>query len=257
MKQVDQILGVMKAQGEPITTSVLAAATGLDSKRCATGLWRLVAEGRIKRIDEGKGPGKRAVYALLDGPDAARPEAALRGPWTDTVIADLRAKQALGWSAGECAKAMGMTRNQVIGKGKRLGLVFGGGKASTPTLPRPKAPPVKKLPNSVNNKIGVRIAKAKAPKPSAKILDLTAHRSNPVAAAAAPASPAPKPASIALAPRPWETRERGECEFTIGDGPFLSCCNPTAGRYCPEHRAILYQPTSKAKPYERSVRRFA
>jgi len=47
-------------------------------------------------------------------------------------------------------------------------------------------------------------------------------------------------------PRPWITRQDGECAFPVdGEGvSLLSCCNPTAARsvYCPGHRAVALLP---------------
>ena len=51
--------------------------------------------------------------------------------------------------------------------------------------------------------------------------------------------------TIALAPRPWLTREDGECAFPIaGDGMRLRCCcNPCGpGPYCEPHAAALRGP---------------
>lgn len=56
------------------------------------------------------------------------------------------------------------------------------------------------------------------------------------------------PPSVALAPRPWLTRIRGECAFPVdGEGLAVrSCCNPTFGAadvYCPAHAEIMRGPT--------------
>jgi hypothetical protein len=52
---------------------------------------------------------------------------------------------------------------------------------------------------------------------------------------------------IALQPRPWLTREAGECAFPIdGRGVAVrACCNPSGpGIYCPPHAAIMRGPAA-------------
>jgi hypothetical protein len=56
---------------------------------------------------------------------------------------------------------------------------------------------------------------------------------------------------IAAQPRPWLTRQAGECTFPV-DGQGLgvrSCCNPCGSEtYCRPHRRITYR---RAPPVER------
>ncbi len=52
---------------------------------------------------------------------------------------------------------------------------------------------------------------------------------------------------IARAPRPWLTREAGECAWPHdGDGATVrACCNPCgAAAYCPGHKALMRGPTA-------------
>jgi hypothetical protein len=52
---------------------------------------------------------------------------------------------------------------------------------------------------------------------------------------------------IARAPRPWLTREAGECAWPHdGDGAAVrACCNPCgAAAYCPGHKALMRGPTA-------------
>ncbi len=62
---------------------------------------------------------------------------------------------------------------------------------------------------------------------------------------------------IAAAPRPWLTRERGECAFPVhGDGMRLrACCNPCGrGSYCPPHAAAMRgPPVTSAEVLEREI----
>jgi hypothetical protein len=87
---------------------------------------------------------------------------------------------------------------------------------------------------------------------SAKARDLGLPPSSyPATRASAPAraytSPPPRPPVnpdmwlTTLTSRPWMDRERGECDFPLGDkGAVHSCCNPVAGgdHYCTHHRAV-------------------
>jgi hypothetical protein len=55
------------------------------------------------------------------------------------------------------------------------------------------------------------------------------------------------PASIARAPRPWISRETGECAFPVAEAgrATLSCCNPASGAaYCAEHLARMRGPVT-------------
>lgn len=70
----------------------------------------------------------------------------------------------------------------------------------------------------------------------------------------------PKPArrpTIISAPRPWLTREAGECAFPFdGEGVALrACCNP-CGRalYCPPHAAVMRGPkAASVESLEREI----
>ena len=63
--------------------------------------------------------------------------------------------------------------------------------------------------------------------------------------------------SVAAAPRPWLTREKGECAFPVaGDGASLMCCcNPTGGAvYCPPHASAMRGPPApSAENLEREI----
>ena len=55
----------------------------------------------------------------------------------------------------------------------------------------------------------------------------------------------PPPAPILCDPRPWITRDAGECAFPVaGDGETtLSCCNRAVHRgYCEAHRTMMVRP---------------
>ena len=66
--------------------------------------------------------------------------------------------------------------------------------------------------------------------------------------------------AIALAPRPWLTRETGECAFPVsGDGMrLMCCCNPCGrGPYCEPHEAARRGPPApSAEEMERDIVRW-
>lgn len=71
------------------------------------------------------------------------------------------------------------------------------------------------------------------------------------------------PDTIAVAPRPWLTRDAGQCAYpAFGDGDeTMSCCNPTGSptvSYCAGHHAVMFVPTKTTMAdLVHSVRRFA
>jgi hypothetical protein len=73
-------------------------------------------------------------------------------------------------------------------------------------------------------------------------------------------SKAPRSRPIARAPRPWLSRESGECAFPVdGDGVLVrACCNPCGGAtYCPRHAAVMRGPPAGAvTDLEREIIRF-
>ncbi|MGH6987213.1 MAG: hypothetical protein ACRED9_10300 [Caulobacteraceae bacterium] len=67
--------------------------------------------------------------------------------------------------------------------------------------------------------------------------------------------PAEPPASIALGPRPWMERSKGECAFPIGtpatgeERLVSSCCNPCGeAGYCRAHLAVLRRSSKPRSP---------
>jgi GcrA cell cycle regulator len=72
-----------------------------------------------------------------------------------------------------------------------------------------------------------------------------------------PLPPSP-PTAIALAPRPWLSRSRGECAFPVdGEGwTTRSCCNPCGSAvYCAVHDALMAGPRTRPVEFlERALR---
>lgn len=144
-----------------------------------------------------------------------------------------------GKSAGEISRRLpGTTRNSVLGKLNRLGLLNNRGAPSMP------ARIARAAPTRVNNR------HAGGRKPKLVIAGNNAVMQVPEAPPPRTEIPAAGPLP-GTEPRPWLTREFGECAFIVqGAGAdAFSCCAPADGKaYCARHHAIMYQPTPKKRP---------
>lgn len=133
--------------------------------------------------------------------------------WVDTV----KRMHGEGLPYSAIAKALGATREAVSAKCQRLGLV--------------RSPEVTRANNVAASaaKRGTSYAPRPAPAPR------PAKLGSPIKAKAPKAQP--KAEEIALAPRPWITREFGECAWPVGGegADTLSCCNATLFTYCAQH----------------------
>lgn len=157
--------------------------------------------------------------------------------WTDARIAQLTHLWRDGVSAGGIAEAMGdVSRSAVLGKLHRLQLL---GSRKPAAEPRRYEGPLLVPP-----------AEREAARPLA-----ASQSARRTAAPEPPSSPWRAAAFAALArttPRPWLSREPGECAFPVdgaGEGPGagqLSCCAPARPRsaYCPGHHAIVFRTVS-------------
>jgi len=149
----------------------------------------------------------------MSGPDLL--SAAALG-WTEARVALLRRHYAVGLTAAESAILLGVSRNAVISKRTRLGLV---GLVRTVGAPVPE--------------------RCREHVPAAgRILREPEFRRTPL-----PPMDAPPPAGAN--PKPLAQHQRGECVWPLGgadqpgDWRTLFCCAPvTVGaRYCPAHAA--------------------
>lgn len=153
--------------------------------------------------------------------------------WTPERIAELARLLDEKLTASEAAKALGVTRNAVIGKAKRLGLRLQSGQTHQRTPKSNYRPGAFKAPR----------ATLRPPRPEPK-----------------PTSPPPVDVSHA---KPWTERVFGECNWPVsGEGAdTFYCCAPVKGErtWCAAHCAIGFQPASAKSPREmwRSVRRAA
>jgi GcrA cell cycle regulator len=159
--------------------------------------------------------------------------------WTDARVAQLTRLWAAGVSASGIAAALGdVSRSAVLGKLHRLKQLKSRASASPPR--RYDGP----LPDGGRTAGAGRIAALGPSEPPA-----------PPAAPWREAAFAPLPGT---APRPWLSRDAGECAFPAGgEGTeTLSCCAPVQARsaYCAAHHAVVFRtlsPSARASEQRR------
>jgi len=158
-------------------------------------------------------------------------------PWSEAQDATILRLQSEGYSAAETGKAVGVTRNAVIGRLYRL-RAHGQGLPARVHSPReePKPKP------------------AQAPRfPKDKPATAKAERKPWREAMLEAFSPLPDSQPVL-----WSQRGRAACAWPVGgDGEgLISCAMPTDGRsYCAHHHALAYVQTKRLDP--RKYRRFA
>jgi GcrA cell cycle regulator len=140
----------------------------------------------------------------------------IRTPWTPAHIERAQAMWLAGRSAAAIGTALGVTRNAVIGKLSRLGVVRSGeAEAPVPaeSVPPRLRPPARGLPPG---KVRLRAAE---PAPTSDLMALQPHMCR------------------------WPIGEPGEPGFGF-------CGRPAQGSFCPAHRRRAYQP-GPLEPIER------
>ncbi|MFZ5667944.1 MAG: GcrA family cell cycle regulator [Pseudomonadota bacterium] len=177
--------------------------------------------------------------------------------WPAGAADDLKAMYLAGKSASQCALAindshgLAVTRNAVIGKVARMGLVRTREAARiAATVNRPKAAKPK----------AVRPVLKIAGRPGAEMV-FDGGEPPPPKARATEVDP-----TIASEPRNWTTRRFGECAWPVdGSGADTrSCCNRALAEkpYCREHAQVAYQQPQQGKKkasaseLARSLRRY-
>lgn len=175
--------------------------------------------------------------------------------WTDENFARATKLYLGGMSCTQVAEAIGApSRNSVIGKLSRKG------------VRRPEQAKARMASAGLASKLASRsVRKPPAAKQPRQSLTITQERKAVVRAALANGEAIPPyaavrtpPVSIAVAPRPWITRQARECAFPVdGEGADIrSCCNPTDGRnYCAQHwRLCYFVPTQSQREAQRNTR---
>jgi GcrA cell cycle regulator len=154
--------------------------------------------------------------------------------WTDARIAQLARLWAEGLSASKIAETLGgVSRSAVLGKLLRLNLLGSRGSASAP----------RRYDGQIGNAV-----RSEALRGEASIVQasrLAAGPPSPPRSAWREAAFAPLSGTQ---PRPWLSRDAGECAFPVGgDGvDVVSCCAPTRPRsaYCEAHHRLVFKATS-------------
>lgn len=165
--------------------------------------------------------------------------------WSEERTQALRSLYAEGLSAAQIARRLGgVTRNAVLGKLHRMGLL----RRLAPSAPKTVQPK--------------REPRLRYHKPATIIIARAGASDHTPGAERAPMVVGPDtPPSTA---KPWVEREAGQCRwpFRTSDGETFSCCAPVArdgAPYCTDHAAVgrsEKQPRLDAKGLERRLRRF-
>lgn len=143
-------------------------------------------------------------------------------PWTQERVEQLKTMWAAGLSAAQCAAKLGegLTRNSIIGKVNRIGLV--GRQAKTRAT-------------QIASRHPKRVAPLKAPKPAAPTAEEILATSLP---------PDQSPCAVTLMQLTDTT-----CRWPIDapDGPLMYCgAKPTEDSpYCPRHGRLAYNKTDR------------
>lgn len=144
--------------------------------------------------------------------------------WTKEAIDILIAHRDAGLTSGQIATLLGISRNAVMGKLNRLGLVGG-----DPSKPKKKNKPIK----SPEPVIIVEV------EPEPEVIE------------------APVESILDGSPRTILTIRNGECKWPLGasmDRPRFFCGEPCLGRvYCEHHSKISFQPPKPRQIQERRI----
>ncbi|WP_165184765.1 GcrA family cell cycle regulator [Caulobacter soli] len=161
--------------------------------------------------------------------------------WTDERTATAKKMWIDGYSATQIAKQLGdVSRNAVIGKVQRLGLLKTRRAASSPgsqVVAKPSRPAGADAKSVRNRQINAQL--------------------RTVVAAAPPSAPATVKPVLRLVDTPTTTLEglgRHACKWPIGDPAadgFGFCGRRTVETYCPDHARVAYSPRP---PRDKAVR---
>lgn len=171
--------------------------------------------------------------------------------WTDERLAKMKALHGDGLSASQIAKAIGVTRNAVIGKVARLGWGPIGGSKPTPPAKAPAkiAPPTRPSFGA----IGLKAPAVKREGAGRNALHITE-------AKAVPGFRPPTRDEDMSRAKPLSGRGYGECCAPVAGvgADTLYCCHPVkdGASYCETHGArFCIPPKNTANELARSLRR--
>lgn len=172
-----------------------------------------------------------------------------RGEWSEERIKILRGLIAEGLSGGTMAARMGLSRNAVIGKATRLGLMIGGGRK----IARPRAERLAKK--------RVEMAARRA-KPDSKRRGFW-ESANPKAREWTP--PADSVALMELPPDhsdcavPFMAIGHNQCRYPVNavGQTFMFCAATSWGdgeSYCYRHQVLTHKPSAPKRPWREGRR---
>lgn len=171
--------------------------------------------------------------------------------WTEERTALAAKEFSGGKSAREVAEMLGTTRNAVIGKMHRIG-VLGVYKRNSKGVPAAKPRQRASAPRKFKPSPVASTAPRKPPAP-------TFGNGFQIAAKPLPANkPQPRLEVVPPTAKHWSERAFGQCSWPVaGEGAdVFSCCRPVDGRWCAEHNAIgCIKPAVDGKALHRALRR--
>lgn len=166
-------------------------------------------------------------------------------PWTPERLATLRAEWATGASTAEIGRRMGITKNAVIGKARRLGL------------------PLREAPTNIAKQTGARAAFTRS---SAGRDASFPRQSRPVTISGVSSAVERRAASLPVENLPEAVAETPpprvflgtQCRHLIGDRtcnePVQANARGLKSSYCPEHFAMIYEaPRAKSATHPPSA----
>lgn len=162
------------------------------------------------------------------------PHASRQSPWNDRTIGQLRTLWADGLSTSEIGRRLGVSKNAIVGKVKRLDLparpspIRRDRSCAPPPARRPRCPPLADLQAPMRSQPSTVRPAAFMPPPPA--------RAHPPPAPAAPPPPPIRTATPGSQPCCWPIGDPGTRMFRFCDAP-----NQPAKPYCPEHCALAYR----------------
>jgi hypothetical protein len=161
--------------------------------------------------------------------------------WTKKRIALLSEMWMSGYSSGECARRLGVSRNAAIGKLRRLGLL-GRERPQLPTM-RLRLPPARRV--LLKNTSNFEQPKKTPQKPKKR------QNQRPLPPPEPYQAPPPPPVPPIGSYRLLDLRHNS-CRWPEGDGPiFVFCGRPQASRssYCEEHTRRSLSGLARGTPY--------
>lgn len=169
--------------------------------------------------------------------------------WTDEAIETLKRMWLDGEPSPAIARAMGVSRNSIVGKLRRLKL----------KRQQPEIKAIERSKRQVGGAAALKRAMEAKPMEEPKPRRVIKAPTTPNKTRLEP-MPAHEPGLLVAgsSPRVWTTRKRGECAYPVdGDGAETrSCCLPADGSgYCTDHWAFMHGASKANAALKRSAER--